>query len=750
MKQEVTREIGGRTLRVETGRIAKQATGSCLIQYGDTVVLSTTTSGKTDGFDRGFLPLFVDYREKAYAAGRIPGGFFKREGRPGLRETVSARLIDRSLRPFFNKDIRFEIAVTNEVLCSDQENDADIMALISASISVCLSDIPFPGPIGAVRIGKIGDELVINPTFEELDESKMDIIIAGTKDNIIMVEGNAYEISEDEFLEALEVADPLIKEVVAMQEELIAKVTVKKRELVEKTFTEGLEDKIESEYGDKIRAALENEDKEERGDNLLAIKLEMVKALEESFPECGGEIGKISEKIQGEHVRHLVLTEDRRVDGRALADLRDITCEVGVLPRTHGSALFTRGQTQALVVVTLGTTHDEQRIEDLEGQSWKTFMLHYNFPGYCVGEAKPNRGPSRRDMGHGLLGERALTAIVPSNESFPYTVRIVSDIMESNGSSSMASTCGGSLAMMDAGVPTKGHVAGIATGLISDGKTFKFLTDIQGLEDHLGDMDLKVAGTREGITAIQMDLKIKGLPKEVLVDGLSVAKESRMQILDKMEEALDKPRSEISQYAPRITVLQVPQDRIRDIIGPGGKIIKKITEETGATIDIEDSGQVKVACIDASGAQRAIDIIKALTEDPEVGVIYNGRVVRITNFGAFVEILPGKDGLVHISELEHHRVGRVEDVVTEGDMIPVKVIEVDGDGKVRLSRKRAMDELAAKEEATGSDSDSDSAEEGEEELADDFEEFDDDDEILDEVDELDAADGEFDEEDERV
>ncbi len=741
MIHEVKKEIGGRVLRLETGRIAKQATGSCVIQYGDTVVLSTTVSGKVDGFDRGFLPLFVDYREKAYAAGRIPGGFFKREGRPGLRETVSARLIDRSLRPFFDKDIRFEIAVTNEILCTDKENDADILSLISASISVCLSDIPFPGPVAAVRIAKIEDEYVLNPTFEQVDESVMDIVIAGTRDNVIMVEGNAYEISEDEFLEALEMAGPAIQEIITMQEELIAQVKVKKREITPLSHPEGLEDKVESTYGDRIRAALENPDKEQRGTDLLALTVEMTAALEEDYPDSGGAIRKISDHIQGEHVRHLVLKEERRVDGRALTDLRDITCEVGVLPRTHGSALFTRGQTQALVVATLGTTQDEQRIEDLEGQSWKTFMLHYNFPGYSVGEPKPNRGPSRRDMGHGLLGERALTAIVPSNESFPYTIRIVSDIMESNGSSSMASTCGGSLAMMDAGVPTKGHVAGIATGLISDGEQFKFLTDIQGLEDHLGDMDLKVAGTRDGITAIQMDLKIKGLPKEVLVEGLGVAKEARMQILDVMEEALETPRAEISEYAPRITVLQVPQDRIRDIIGPGGKIIKKITEETGATIDIEDSGQVKVACVDAAMAARAVDIIKALTEDPEIGRIYNGKVVRITNFGAFVEILPGKDGLVHISELEHYRVGRVEDVVTEGDMIPVKVIDVDDDGKVRLSRKRAMDELAEKEGEEAADEPVDEPE-------DEFNELDDENEVVDDLDDDDDDDDDDNEEDE--
>ncbi|MCK4304848.1 MAG: polyribonucleotide nucleotidyltransferase [Candidatus Eisenbacteria sp.] len=692
MPHEVRIELGGRTLRLETGRIARQATGSCLVQYADTVVLSNVVSAKRDGNDRGFLPLFVDYREKAYAAGRIPGGFFKREGRPGLNETVSARLIDRALRPFFDKDIRFEITVANEVLSSDQENRADILALISASTAVCLSDIPFPGPVGAVRIGKVGGELVLNPTHTQLEESTMDLVVAGTKDNIIMVEGDALEISEEEFLKALECSIPAIQQIVSLQEELLSQIQVEKRQIAARALPDGLAAAVEERVGDRIRSALELRDKLERYRTKTQLKEEVLEALAETYPEAEAAISRCIEEIEGAHVRRLVLEEERRVDGRALDEIRPISCEVGVLPRTHGSALFTRGQTQALVVTTLGTTMDEQRIEELQGQSWKTFMLHYNFPGYSVGEAKPNRGPGRRDMGHGLLGERALTPIVPSNDGFPYTIRVVSDILESNGSSSMASVCGGSLSLMDAGVPIKSPVAGIATGLISDGSTHRFLTDIQGLEDHLGDMDLKVAGTREGITAIQMDLKIKGLGAEVLAEGLAVARKARLQILDEMDKALSESRSSISPYAPRVTVLQINPERIRDIIGPGGKIIKKITEETGATIDIDDSGKVKVACVDGEMAVRAVDIIKALTEDPEVGQVYNGKVVRITNFGAFVEILPGKDGLIHISELDDHRVGRVEDVVSEGDMVLVKVIGVDSEGKIRLSRRQAMAE----------------------------------------------------------
>jgi polyribonucleotide nucleotidyltransferase len=692
MKHEVSMEFGGRTLTLETGRIAKQATGSCLIRYGDTVVLTNVVTAKEDGDDRGFLPLFVDYREKLYASGRIPGGFFKREGRPGTKETVSARLIDRSIRPFFDKNIRFEIAVFNEVLSADEENDPDVMALIATSVAVCLSDVPFPGPLGAVRVGKIEDELILNPSAAQMDESVMDLVVAGNEDTVIMVEGDAFEISEEEFLEALEFAGTAIKQVVKLQNELLSQIQVTKRQIAKVEPPAGLAEAVESRFGDRIRETmLLGKDKMERGENRRVLKAELLAALEEEFPESRKLIVEAMETIEAAHMRTVILSEGKRVDGRVPEEIRPLSCDCGVLPRTHGSALFTRGETQALVVTTLGTSMDEQRIEDLTGQSWKTFLLHYNFPGYSVGEAKPNRGPSRRDIGHGNLAERALSAVVPSNESFPYTIRIVSDILESNGSSSMASVCGGSLSLMDAGVPIKGHVAGVATGLITDGEKFVFLTDIAGLEDHLGDMDLKVAGTRDGITAIQMDLKIKGLDAQVLAEGLAVARRGREHILDKLEETLPRPRPEISKFAPRIIVLMVPQDRIRDIIGPGGKIIKKMTEETGASINVEDSGEVKVACVDAEMAQKAVDMIRALTEDPEVGGIYNGKVVRITSFGAFVEILPGKDGLVHISELEHHRVNRVEDVVTEGDMIRVKVIGVDEEGKVRLSRKQALE-----------------------------------------------------------
>jgi polyribonucleotide nucleotidyltransferase len=691
MIHRVEVELAGRTLSLETGKVARQASGSCWLRYADTVVHSAVVLAQEESPDRGFLPLFVDYREKTYAAGRIPGGFFKREGRPNEKETLSARLVDRTLRPFFRSDIRNEITINNEVLSSDQENDSDVLAIISASTALCLSDVPFPGPVGAVRVGKVNGELVLNPTFAQLTESTMDLVVCGIRGNIIMVEGEAREISEAEFLAAIEFAQPEIEKIVGLQEELVAQRPPKKRVLQTRVMPEGLAAAVETRYGDRLRQAMELTPKEARGAARREILAEAHPALLAEFPECKPFLEGLVDEIERLHLRHLVLEQSRRVDGRAFDQVRAIECEVGVLPRTHGSALFSRGETQALVVATLGTSMDEQRVEELEGQSWKTFMLHYNFPGYSVGEAKPNRGPGRREIGHGSLAERALTAMVPSNESFPYTIRIVSDIFSSNGSSSMATVCGGSLALMDAGVPIKSAVAGVAVGMVSEGTTYRLLADIQGVEDHLGEMDLKLAGTREGITAVQMDLKIQGLGMAVFADALELSRRARVTILDAMDATLAAPRATISTYAPRITVLQIPVEKIREVIGPGGKMIKKITDETGAVIDIQDTGEIKVACTDAAMAARAVEMIRAITEDPEVGAIYNGRVVRITNFGAFVEILPGKDGLIHISELDRKRVAKVEDVVREGDMVMVKVIGVDEEGKVRLSRKQALD-----------------------------------------------------------
>ncbi len=690
-------EIGGRTLEIETGRMAKQASGAVLVKFGDTVVLATVVGAREAAAERDFFPLVVDYREKHYAAGRIPGGFFKREGRPNEKEILSSRLIDRSIRPLFDKDFKFEVQVQADVLSSDQENDADVLALTGVSAALSVSNIPFGGPVAAVRVGRIDGQVVINPTSEQLESSEMDIIVAGTADSLVMVEGRALEVNETELLDAFRVAQPVIQELIKLQLRLAEAAGKTKREIPRKVVPAELLSKLRTAYSARVREIIAVPGKEQREEALSLLRAEAVAAQLPDFPEYEKPIKATIDTMEKEHLRAMVLDERRRADGRGPEDIRPITCEIGVLPRTHGSALFTRGQTQALVVTTLGTSTDEQKIEELMGQSWKTFMLHYNFPPFSVGEVRPNRGPGRREIGHGALAERALTAIIPSNESFPYTIRIVSDVLESNGSSSMATVCGGSLALMDAGVPIKGPVAGIAMGLVKEGEKVVVLSDILGVEDHLGDMDFKVTGTTDGITAIQMDNKVGGLDLSILQTALEQARRGRVHILGIMNETIAQARPEISKYAPRILTIQIDPDKIRDVIGPGGKMIKKITDETGATIDIEDNGQIKIACIDADMAQRAVEIIRGLTEDPEIGRIYRGKVKRIANFGAFVEILPGRDGLVHISELENRRVAKVEDVVREGDMVLVKVIGIDDEGKVRLSRRAALPAVTGKE-----------------------------------------------------
>ena len=681
-----TMELGGRTLTIETGRLARQASGSALVRYGDTVVLCTAVVSREET-DRDFLPLLVDYREKTYAAGRIPGGFFKREGRPTEKEILSSRLIDRSLRPLFDQANRYDTMIGAEVLSHDQMNDGDVLGLIGASLALNLSDLPFPTPVGAVRVGLGEEGFILNPTSDLLEASQMNLIIAGTEDSILMVEGEARELSEDQLLEAFRFAHPHIQEIVRLQRRIIEQAGSPKRAWAPKGLDAALTAAINTDFGARVNTAIRIGPKKEREEALHALALEAEAKYAETHPDAVAQTGKVFHDLEKDLMRRMIVDEAKRADGRGLAEIRPITCEVGVLPRTHGSAVFTRGQTQALVVTTLGTTTDEQKIEELMGQSWKTFLLHYNFPSYSVGEVRPNRGPGRREIGHGALAERSLSGMVPSNERFPYTIRIVSDVLESNGSSSMASVCGATLALMDAGVPIKAPVAGIAMGLIQeDGKT-AILSDIMGVEDHLGDMDFKVAGTAEGITGVQMDIKIKGLDFEILKRALDQAREGRLHILSVMKEAMPESRPEISRYAPRILVLRINPDKIRDVIGPGGKTIKKICEQTGAQIDIEDDGSVKVACVDAEMAQRAVEIVRSLTEDPEIGRIYRGRVKRIVNFGAFVEILPGRDGLVHVSELENYRVARVEDVVKEGDIVFVKVIGVYEEGKIRLSRK---------------------------------------------------------------
>jgi polyribonucleotide nucleotidyltransferase len=684
-------DLGGRTLSFETGHLARQAGGSVLARYADTVVLAATVAQKGGDPDRDFLPLTVDYREKMYAAGRIPGGFFKREGRPTEKEILSARMTDRSLRPLFPEGFNSEIQVYISVLSHDTENDSDVLGLLAGALAVNLSDVPFPGPVAAVRVGLVGDRYIVNPTITEQEECSLNLVVSGTKDSIVMVEGGASQNPEGELLEALRVAQDAIKEICRLQSELVARAGRPKRELVPPVIPADIVEKVESEYGNRIREANIIQDKLEREEALGAVKDEAMAAFEETHPDNLKDVKKVIGKIEKEHLRRRILEESVRADGRGLDDVRNITCEVGLLPRTHGSAVFTRGQTQALVVTTLGTGSDEQKLDQLEGETWKSFLLHYNFPSYSVGEVRFIRGPGRREIGHGKLAERALESVIPSEEGFPYTIRLVSDVLESNGSSSMATVCGGSLALMDAGVPIQAHVAGIAMGLVEGEDKTAVLTDILGVEDHLGDMDFKVAGTREGVTSVQMDIKLKrGLNFELLKEAMEKARIARNKILDAMEAAMPRPRAQLSDYAPRITLITINPERIRDVIGPGGKVIRKIQEETGANIDIDDDGTIKVASYNSEGGTRAVEIIKGLTEEPEVGTVYDGIVRRIQSFGAFVEILPNRDGLVHISELDTKRVERVEDVVREGDRIKVKVLSVDPEGKVRLSRKALL------------------------------------------------------------
>ena len=689
MPESVSLDLGGRTFTIEVGKVAKQASGSAWVRYGDTVVLVAAVASKYP-IDKDFFPLSVEYREKTYAAGKIPGGFFKREGRPTEKEILSSRLIDRPLRPLFPDGFRNEIQISATVLSSDQANDSDILGITGASAALMVSDIPFPGPVSGVRVGLIEGKPVLNPTFQELEQSALDMVVAGTDSSIVMVEGGAREVPEAAVVEALQFAHKHIVELNRIQKELQKRIGKPKRVFPLPEKNQELEREVERAFGDRIRRANEISTKEERQGELDRVKEEALLKFKESHPDMGRYISEILEHIESKDLRRRILKDGRRADGRGPDDIRAITCEVGVLPRTHGSALFTRGQTQSLVATTLGTKVDEQRVEELEGQSWKSYMLHYNFPPFSVGEVRPMRGPGRREIGHGALAERAIEPLIPSDTDFPYTIRVVSDILESNGSSSMATVCGGSLSLMDAGVPIKTHVAGIAMGLIKEGNDIAVLTDILGVEDHLGDMDFKVTGTREGITAFQMDIKIEGLSMDIMARALEKARVARMHVLQKMEGAIQKPRAELSPYAPRIYIMMIDPDKIREVIGPGGKMIKKISAETGTQIDIEDSGEIRIAAFSGADGDRAREIIRGITEDPEVGRIYSGTVRRVVPFGAFVEISPGKDGLVHISELETHRVERVEDVINEGDTVLVKVIGIDREGKIKLSRKQAL------------------------------------------------------------
>ncbi|PYO39590.1 MAG: polyribonucleotide nucleotidyltransferase [Gemmatimonadetes bacterium] len=691
MVKHVERTFAGRPLKMETGRLAKQAAGACLIQFGETVVLATVTVSDQVS-TQSFFPLTVEYREKAYAAGKIPGGFLKREGRPSDEEILSARVADRTFRPLFPEGFKNEVQVFIYVLSADQENDADVLGVTAASAALTMSKVPWNGPVAAVRVGRVEGAWILNPTFQQLEFSDVDMIVSGSHDSIVMVEGGALELTEAEIVKALEVAHKGIRELLEAADELIADVRRPKMEWTKVEAPADLVARVKALAEPRIAEALNLPEKAERAQALAALKATIQEQLAAEFPDNGRDVATVIEDIEYRTMRDQVLSRGERVDGRDLDTVRPITCEVGVLPRTHGSALFTRGQTQALVSVTLGTVQDEQRIDsiDVAQETTKSFMLHYNFPSFSTGEVRPIRGTSRREVGHGALAERALQALLPPYESFPYTIRIVSDILESNGSSSMATVCGGSLALFDAGVPMSGPCAGVAMGLIKEGKRVAVLTDILGTEDHLGDMDFKVAGTKTGVTSIQMDIKIEGLDFGIIAEALDKAKKARLHILDVMDKAIPEPRSSLSKYAPRIITIQIPVDKIGDLIGPKGKTIRSIQEQTGAEINVDDNGMVTISAV-GEGGERARDIVAAMIQTPEVGKVYEGVVKSTTAFGAFVEILPGVEGLLHISELQHGRTERTEDVVKKGDHVRVKLLEVDERGRMRLSRKALLE-----------------------------------------------------------
>jgi polyribonucleotide nucleotidyltransferase len=683
-------QLGGRTLIVETGKMAKQAGGSALVRYGDTVVLvaATASASPREGID--FFPLTVDYEERMYAVGKIPGGFIKREGRPSETAILSGRLIDRTIRPLFDEGFRNDVHVVATVLSVDQNNPPDMPAMIGASCALVISDIPFNGPIGGVRVGLIDGQFILNPNIAEQEKSDLNLVVAGTKDAVMMVEAGANEVPEKTILDAIMFGHDVIREIVAFQEKMQAEIGKPKRELKRYEVPAEISEAVRAYVTDNLKVAIANADKVTREEQTKQVKDEAIAHFKEIFPDNPKEVSYMIGKIMKEIVRRMITVDKIRPDGRKLDEVRPITCEVGLLPRVHGSSLFTRGQTQILNALTLGTISEEQILDGLGVEDSKRYIHHYNFPPYSVGETKPMRGPGRREIGHGALAERALLPMIPSEAEFPYAIRLVSEAIESNGSTSMGSVCASTMSLMDAGVPIKAPVAGVAMGLVTDGENFTILTDIQGLEDALGDMDFKVAGTKDGVTAIQMDIKIAGLSREILDSALEQAYRGRMFIMGKILEAIDKPRPELSPFAPRIITLQIDPDKIRDVIGPGGKIIKKIIEETGVEIDIEDDGKVFIAAVDQEAAKKAVKIIETLVRDVEVGASYLGKVTRLMNFGAFVEILPGKEGLVHISQLAAERVAKVEDVVKIGDEILVKVTEIDRQGRINLSRKALL------------------------------------------------------------
>ena len=683
-------ELGGRTLTMEIGKIAKQANGAVLVRYGDTAVVVAATGTKTPREGVDFFPLTVDFEEKMYAVGKIPGGFIKREGRPAETAILTSRLIDRPIRPMFPEGYHNDVQIVATAVSVDPDNAPDIPAMIGASCALSISDIPFEGPIAGVRVGMIDGQYIINPTIEQAKVSRLNLAVAGTKDAILMVEAGAKEISEEEMLDAIWFGHEEIKKLVEWQEKIMAEVGKPKMEVPVYEPPAELAAEIEAYGAEQLKAALMDANKLEREENVARIKAEIADAFMEKYPDNAKDVAYITQKLVKKIVRRTISVDKIRPDGRALDEVRPVTCEVGLLARPHGSALFTRGQTQILNVLALAPLSEAQTLDGLGVELTKRYIHHYNFPPYSVGETKPLRSPGRREIGHGALAERALLPVIPSEEEFPYAIRLVSETLESNGSSSMGSVCASTLSLMDAGVPIKAPVAGVAMGLVKDGDYFTILTDIQGLEDALGDMDFKVAGTKNGITAIQMDIKIDGINKEIFKQALAQAKRGREHIMGIMMDCISEPRKELSKYAPKITTIHVDPEKISKIIGPGGKTIKKIVEETGAKIDIEEDGRVYIAAVNSEEAAKAIDMINGITAEAEVGKVYTGKVTRLMAFGAFVEILPGKEGLVHISQLSTERVNKVEDVVSVGDEIVVKVTEIDQKGRINLSRKAVL------------------------------------------------------------
>ncbi|MBU1766593.1 MAG: polyribonucleotide nucleotidyltransferase [Candidatus Omnitrophica bacterium] len=695
MSVVVETKIGEKNLIIETGKLAKQADGAVVVSYGDTVVLTTVVARELQDIPP-YFPLFVDYREMTYASGKIPGGFFKREGRPSEKEIVTSRMIDRPLRPLFADGYLEEIQIVSNALSADGEIDPDILGIIGASAALAISDIPFPAPVGAVRIGKIGDKFIVNPTYKQVDEGGLDLVVCGWGDGVSMVEGDAKEIAEEVILEALKLGQEVCGEISSLIQQLVKKVGVSKKEIKVVSIPEELEKEIEDFASKRIDETKKIEVKKKRVMQAKLLKKECVEKFGETYSEKIVEmaLGKLEQK----KFREKIINEAVRSDGRKRDEVRPITCEVGILPRTHGSAVFTRGETQSLVTATLGTSEDEKRMDELRGESKKTFMLHYNFPPFSVGEVKPMRGPSRRDIGHGNLAERALKPMMPDWEDFPYTIRLVSDILESNGSSSMASVCGASLSCFDAGIPLKKAVAGVALGVIKEGKKYVLLSDIAGAEDKYGDMDLKIAGTNEGVTAIQMDVKIKGIEFDILKEAFLQSKQARKHILDIMNKTISSARESVSVYAPLITIIDINPEKIGAFIGPGGKNIRKIIAETGAKIDIDDEkNKVIVAGVDQESTKKAVAYVEAYTHEVKAGEIYDATVTKVMQFGAFVEILPGQEGLVHVSELDSNFVKNVEDAVKEGDKFKVKVLKIDEKGRINLSRK-AMQGKETKDE----------------------------------------------------